>query len=310
MAIAITPFEPADEAWLRSLLTKAKLATSDLTTEMLGNFLVAREGQTRVGVAGIECHGPLGLLRSVAVETTGRGQGIGSRLVDAIEVRAREQGIEVLYLLTETARDFFGRLGYRPLAGQDAPATIRATREFDELCPKSCACMAKSLGRRTHHVLFLCTGNSARSILAEAILNHLEAETRRFRAFSAGSHPQPHIHPLTLETLHENGLPTEGLRTKRLDEFTKLGAPCIDYVITLCDQARAEPCPLWLNQPAAAHWGLPDPASVTGTEATRRQAFGEIFRTLHRKIGLFVALPFDALDPSVRTVRIREIGQL
>ncbi|EQD53699.1 GCN5-related N-acetyltransferase, partial [mine drainage metagenome] len=141
MALTITPFDSADEAWIRTLLASAHLTTADMTTGLLGNFVVAREGQSRIGIAGVELHGTSGLLRSVVVETSARGTGVGRRLVQAIEVHARAHGIRQLFLLTQTARDFFARLGYHPLARSEAPAAIQATREFVELCPASCECM-------------------------------------------------------------------------------------------------------------------------------------------------------------------------
>jgi arsenate reductase len=147
------------------------------------------------------------------------------------------------------------------------------------------------------NVLFLCTGNSARSILAEAMLNDPALGLGRFRAFSAGSHPRGAVHPLALDLLREHGVPAEGLRSKSWNEFAAPGAPPIDLVITVCDDAAAEECPVWPGRPATLHWSVPDPAAVTGSEAERRQAFANAMRLLRRRIGLLVE---GQLDPTHR----------
>ncbi|MHB1544036.1 MAG: arsenate reductase ArsC [Gammaproteobacteria bacterium] len=170
--------------------------------------------------------------------------------------------------------------------------------------------MSKPLWIPTHYVLFLCTGNSARSILAEAILNHLATPEGSVRAFSAGSHPKSGIHPLALAILEENHLPTAELRTKNWSEFDQPGAPRMDFVITLCDQAAQEACPIWPGHPVTTHWGLSDPASVTGSADTMRQAFRETYRVLHRRIELFLDMPLGESDPSALKTRLQEIGQL
>jgi protein-tyrosine-phosphatase len=138
-------------------------------------------------------------------------------------------------------------------------------------------------------VLFLCTGNSARSILAEAYLNH--AGRGRFRAYSAGSHPGGKVNPFALELLRERGLPTSGVRSKSWDEFAGAGAPRIDFIFTVCDSAAAETCPIWPGHPVTAHWGVPDPAAVEGSDDEKRRAFREAFTALSRRIDLFLALP-------------------
>jgi arsenate reductase (thioredoxin) len=145
------------------------------------------------------------------------------------------------------------------------------------------------------NVLFLCTGNSARSILAEAILNSLPQAKGRFRAYSAGSQPRPAVNPLALAVLREHHLDPEGVRAKSWDEFAQPGAPAMDFVFTVCDQAAAETCPLWPGHPTTAHWGVPDPAAVTGTEEEQRRAFRDAFLVLKRRIELFVALPIEKL---------------
>ena len=161
----------------------------------------------------------------------------------------------------------------------------------------------------SYNVLFLCTGNSARSILAEAVLNDLAIGGGRFRAYSAGSMPKPQPHPMALELLRKNHISTEGLRSKPWDEFAEPGAPRLDFVFTVCDQAAAEPCPVWPGQPVTAHWGVPDPAAAQGTDEDRRRAFFAAFVALRRRIELFANLPIESLDKLALQERVREIGQ-
>lgn len=159
---------------------------------------------------------------------------------------------------------------------------------------------------RSYDVLFLCTGNSARSILAEAILNRLGEG--RFRAHSAGSFPKGAVHPLALDLLQRENHPTAALRSKSWDEFAAPGAPPLDFVFTVCDQAAGEACPVWPGQPVTAHWGLPDPAAVEGTAAEQRLAFADTYRRLERRIGAFVNLPLASLDRMALQHRLAEIG--
>ena len=156
---------------------------------------------------------------------------------------------------------------------------------------------------RGYNVLFLCTGNSARSILAEALMNHWGSG--RFRGFSAGSFPKGAVHPLALELLRRLGLPSESFRSKSWNEFAEPGAPPMDFVITVCDQAAGETCPVWPGHPVVAHWGVPDPAAVTGSEKERQQAFGD---ALERRVKLFVKLPIEKLDWVVIARETRAIG--
>lgn len=156
------------------------------------------------------------------------------------------------------------------------------------------------------NVLFLCTGNSARSIMAEAMLNQLGAG--KYRAFSAGSQPAGQVHPQALETLKRNAFGTEGLRSKSWDEFATPEAPQMDFVLTVCDNAQAETCPLWPGQPMSAHWGVPDPASVTSSAEAQQQAFAEAFRLLHRRISLFVNLPVAKLSQLSLQTELHQIG--
>ena len=159
-----------------------------------------------------------------------------------------------------------------------------------------------------HNVLFLCTGNSARSVLAESILNHMGKG--RFRAFSAGSHPAGRVNPLALELLSEQAFPVDGLRSKSWDEFAAADSPRMDFVFTVCDKAAGEVCPVWPGQPMTAHWGIPDPAAVRGTEREVRHAMTDAFRQLSRRISLFVSLPFDKLDAMAIKREIRAIGSI
>jgi protein-tyrosine-phosphatase len=161
----------------------------------------------------------------------------------------------------------------------------------------------------TYNILFLCTGNSARSILAEAIANHLSTGGGRFRAYSAGSMPKTQPHAMALDLLRKNHISTEGLRSKSWDEFEKPDAPKLDFVFTVCDQAAAEPCPVWPGQPMTAHWGIPDPAAVEGTDDEKRRAFFEAFVALRRRIELFANLPIASLDRLALQERVREIGR-
>jgi arsenate reductase len=161
-------------------------------------------------------------------------------------------------------------------------------------------------GGKIYNVLFLCTGNTARSVLAESLLNgHGQG---RFRAFSAGSFPKGEVRPEAVRLLHSLGLPTEGLRSKSWNEFAVPGAPRMDFVITVCDQAAGEVCPIWPGQPITAHWGIADPAAVDGSTAQIAQAFNDALAILDRRIGLFLALPLDKLDAIAIKHRVDEIG--
>ena len=159
---------------------------------------------------------------------------------------------------------------------------------------------------RTYSVLFICTGNSARSVIAEGLLNALGKG--RFNAYSAGSHPKGTVHPLALRALASARVPTDGFRSKSWDEFVKPGAPHMDFVFTVCDQAAGEVCPFWPGQPMTAHWGLPDPAAVQGSDDARAQAFLDALVTLKRRIELLLALPMHALERQAVQGRLRDIG--
>jgi arsenate reductase len=160
---------------------------------------------------------------------------------------------------------------------------------------------------RQYNVLFLCTGNSARSILAEAILNRKGRPN--FTAYSAGSHPKGVVHPAALQLLETVKFPTEGLHSKPWDEFAKPGAPKLDFVFTVCDNAAGEVCPIWPGQPMTAHWGIPDPAAVQGTQEQIDRAFRDAFVHLDRRINLFLSLPLSSLDHLAIKREIERIGQ-
>ena len=158
-----------------------------------------------------------------------------------------------------------------------------------------------------HNVLFLCTGNSARSILAEAILNHKAKGA--FTAYSAGSHPSGTVRPEALAHLAAAGLPTAGMRSKSWDEFAGPTAPRMDFVFTVCDNAANEPCPFWPGQPMTAHWGIPDPAAVTGTPDEIARAYRDAFTILDRRISLFLALPIATLQQLSLQNELNQIGK-
>jgi arsenate reductase (thioredoxin) len=158
------------------------------------------------------------------------------------------------------------------------------------------------------NVLFLCTGNSARSLLAESILRKDGAG--RFRAFSAGSHPRGIVNPFALKALRALGYPTDGLRSKSWDEFARPDAPKMDFVFTVCDAAAGETCPVWPGHPMTAHWGIEDPAAVEGSDVEKERAFNTAFRYMRNRIASFIALPLARLDTLALTNRLREIGHM
>ena len=159
---------------------------------------------------------------------------------------------------------------------------------------------------KLYNVLFLCTGNSARSILAESLLNHWGHG--RFRGFSAGSFPKGQVDPLAVELLQRMNLPGENLRSKSWDEFAAPGAPPLDFIFTVCDAAAGEVCPVWPGKPMTAHWGIADPAAVEGTDAEKAFAFRKALKQLETRIKLFTSLPIASLDSATLQARLREIG--
>jgi len=160
---------------------------------------------------------------------------------------------------------------------------------------------------RVYKVLFVCTGNSARSIMAEALLN--QRGLGRFRAFSAGSHPTGRVNPLAIAVLEEAGLPTGELRSKSWDEFARPEAPSLDFVFTVCDSAAGEACPVWPGKPVTAHWGMPDPAAAPGDDQARLKAFRGTYLALDWRIGLFTSLPIEKLDELTLTRQVAQIGR-
>ncbi len=163
------------------------------------------------------------------------------------------------------------------------------------------------MSNRIMNVLFLCTGNSARSIMAETILNSLGA--KRFHAYSAGSHPAGSVNPIAINWLKKNRFETDSLRSKSWDEFAAPGAPAMDFILTVCDNAAGEVCPVWPGQPISAHWGVEDPVSVQGTSEEKEKAFSNVFMILNRRISIFISLPFASLDRISLHREVKNIGQ-
>jgi arsenate reductase len=160
--------------------------------------------------------------------------------------------------------------------------------------------------RKPYNILVLCTGNSARSILAEALLNTMGAG--RFKAYSAGSHPTGRVNPLATEQVRSLGCPVESLRSKSWDEFARPDAPVMDFIVTVCDNAAGEVCPVWPGKPVTAHWGFPDPAAVTGTEEEKRAAFARTMHQIRNRVQLFMSLPLETLDRMAVESRMRALG--
>jgi arsenate reductase len=161
--------------------------------------------------------------------------------------------------------------------------------------------------RKPYNILVLCTGNSARSIMAEALFNTMGAG--RFQAYSAGSHPTGRVNPFAIELVREMGYPVENLRSKSWDEFASPGAPRMDFVVTVCDNAAGEACPLWPGQPLTAHWGFPDPAAVSGTDEQKRAVFAQTLRQIRTRVQLFLSLPLETLDRMAIETKMRAIGK-
>jgi arsenate reductase len=168
-------------------------------------------------------------------------------------------------------------------------------------------CVSRAVADQSFNVLFLCTGNSARSIMAEAILN--KAGAGKFRAYSAGSQPKGQVHPETIRLLQGLGYDTSGFRSKSWNEFAKPGAPPLDFAFTVCDNAAGETCPVWPGQPMTAHWGIPDPAEAKGNAAEIALAFKDAYRMMFQRIGIFTALPLRSLDRMSLHSKLKEIGR-
>jgi arsenate reductase len=183
--------------------------------------------------------------------------------------------------------------------------SLQASR--DEAQDQRKRSVTEGTNKRPYNILFLCTGNSARSILAEAIIERYGKG--QFQGYSAGSYPKGAVNPLALKLLNQMRRPTAHLRSKSWHEFAVAGAPVMDFVFTVCDQAAGETCPVWPGQPVTAHWGIPDPAAVEGSEAERTLAFAEAYRQLERRIKLFLSLPLASLNRMTITSKVREIGR-
>lgn len=286
---------PSEHRDIRALLSDNQLPLDDLATAAV-EFIVAVEGEHVFGVVGLERFGDAGLLRSLAVAPDQRGAGLGGALVQAVESLAREQGLRQLVLLTLTSAPFFARRGYALTARESVPAAVRDSAEFRSICPASAACMSKALdshGMRKR-VLFLCTGNSARSVLAEATLRAWAGQ--RFEVFSAGSQPTGTINPYALEQLAAENIATAGLHSKSWDEFAADSTTSMDVVVTVCNAAAAEACPVAFGDFVRTHWGLPDPAAAHGSGEEKRKAFRQAHRTIKARLRALLALPEGLWD--------------
>ncbi len=305
----ITPARAEDLEAIRGLLDLQGLPSSDIDGDSLKTFLVLRDGGRIAGLVGLDLLGSVAMLRSLLVQAEWRGAGRGSQLVAEAEALARQLGLTTLYLLTTDADRYFADRGYRPLQRTQAPPEVKLHPQFRSLCPSTAIFMSKAMNPQPLNVLFLCTGNSARSILAEAIINNLSISRGKFRGYSAGSHPRGEVHPMALELLGKNGFATVGLRSKSWDEFAAPHGVPLDFVFTVCDKAAGEQCPFWPGQPMTAHWGVPDPAAVEGDRIERLRAFQDAFNVLRRRIELFSSLPLESLGGMALQKRINEIGQ-
>ena len=303
---------PADRVAILALLQQATLPTEDLEAADAVHFWIAERHGLLVGAVGLERLDGAALLRSLVVAPGERRTGLGAKLVAALEDDARASGIAALVLLTQTSRSFFERLGYEVIQRESAPPSIQAHGQFRSLCPASAVCMRKSMLNDSPdrpaatRVLFLCTGNSCRSILGEATFNHLAPAG--WRAMSAGSKPTGKVHPRSLALLAREGIATDGYYSKSWDDLPETP----DIVITVCASAAGETCPAYLGPVLRTHWGVDDPAHATGTEAEIDAAFAAAYGTLRRRIEAMLALPLQALrgDPARLKAEMDRIGTL
>lgn len=310
--MTLRPARPGDHAAVLGLLERAHLPLAGVPAG-LDHFIVDEVDGRVVGAIGLEHYGDGALLRSAVVDPGLRGLGVGARLVAQLLGHAREHGIQDIYLLTTTAEEWFHRFGFRRVERDAVPATVRTSVEFREACPASAAVMRMSLAAEDHllrspgqpmRILFLCTGNSARSQVAEVVLNAKSAG--RFVAESAGSSPARQVNPLAIEALERHGYRWPGDRAPR--GLDGLLAKEWDAVITVCDRAR-EACPIFPGQPMLAHWGMPDPAGVIGREEERRRAFDDTVTEVSRRIDLLLALPVGKLSRPMFEEKLSEIGR-
>jgi arsenate reductase len=309
-AWSIATATAADEPALRALLQACGLPTEDLPAGFTASALVAhRQGQL-IGCVAVQVFGRLGLLRSVAVAEPLRRQGLASQLLAAAEAMARKAGIDTLWLLTNGATEFFKACGYAGRERHAAPAAIAATAQFAGLCPASSTLMSKTLMAPPYRVLVLCTGNSARSILGESILNRLGSAGAPLVGYSAGSHPRGIPNPYAIELLQAMGHPVAGLSSKSWDVFSGPEAPSLDIVITVCDQAAGETCPYWPGAPIQVHWGLPDPAAVEGSEGDIRAAFRSTYDTLWRRFSTVASWPLANMGPAALRRDLQALAEM
>ena len=289
---------------IRALLGASRLPVEDLDPALLPRFFGVEGADGLQGVVALERQGEAGLLRSLAVVPAARGTGLGRELVRHVEAEAVRAGLRELWLLTTTAEPFFRHLGWEPAARDGAPEGIRGTSEFRGVCPSSAACLRRDLRGQLHQyrVLVLCTGNSARSQIAEALL--AERGAGRFVVASAGSRPAAQVNPYAVRVLAERGIAGEGRVPKPIEGLE--GEPW-DFVITVCDRAR-EACPIFPRRPVFAHWGMPDPAEVGGTDEEKLRAFRDTLIALERRIALFLELPLEKLDRLAREQAVRALA--
>jgi N-acetylglutamate synthase-like GNAT family acetyltransferase/protein-tyrosine-phosphatase len=280
VTVALREATPADYAGVASLLERLELPLAGVPRDLAG-FVVAEDAERVVGAAAVEIYGGAALLRSVAVDPGYRGHGLGSALVERVLQRARAAGADDAFLLTTTAEQYFPRHGFTVVSRDVVPDALKQSEEFRGACPASAVLMHRRLGQ-PQRVLVLCTGNSARSQIAEALLQHRGKGV--VAAASAGARPAPRVHPLALEVLRAHGINWPERAPRSIDAVAH--EPW-DYVITVCDHAR-EACPVLPGRPVAVHWGLSDPARVEGTDAERRGAFEETYGLLERLIDRFL----------------------
>ena len=308
----IRPATPDDFGAILAMLEEASLPTQDLGNARPVHFWVAESDGRIAGAGGLEQYGDAALLRSLVVTHAARGTGLGIALVETLEDAAVAMGISRLVLLTRTARSFFEHRGYSVIPRESAPEAVRTSAEFRIFCPAPAVCMTKSLERTAQstpnapvmRVLFLCTGNSCRSILGEATFNHLAPPG--WSAMSAGSKPTGKVHPRSLSLLVREGIGIEGYRSKSWDDLPQTP----DIVITVCASAAGETCPVYLGPVLRTHWGVDDPAHATGTDAEIDAQFFKAYRTLRNRIEAFLALPLDQLrqDPARLKAELDRIG--
>lgn len=289
----LRPAQPADLPAISDLLRAAKLPT-DGVAESLADFVVAVRDGKLVAAGGLEVAGRDALLRSVVVREDARGRGIGELITARLLGEARARGLATLWLLTETAPGFFPRFGFRRVPRDQAPEGLKATVEFATCCPASAVTMARRVPPLG--VLVLCTANSARSQLGEALLAHLGGDL--IRAASAGTAPGKGPHPLAIETLRRRGIDWSGKRSKSIDEV----GTGWDLVITVCDDAK-ESCPV-LPGHATVHWSYRDPAAVAGGEAAQLAAFAAVADDLERRIATLLELPLAVMAPGEIAARL------